>query len=163
MGIADDIGVCGSTEAEHDQAFCEMLKATRKHNVSLAKLWKAAVQVDTSRLLRTHSDREWDLTSEGKTWGNSKHKEPIKHRELQTILGMVTYLNCFSTKLADLTSPLRELTKKHIHFGWETHHHQALYRIKQELCTSQLISYYDPEPNTPTILQCDASKTGIGP
>ena len=75
---------------------------------------------------------------------------------------MVTYLNCFSTKLADLTSPLRELTKKHVHFGWEFHHQQALYRIKQELCTSQLISYYDPEPNTPTILQCDASKTGIG-
>ena len=35
MGIADDIVVCGSTETEHDQAFCKMLKATRKHNVSL--------------------------------------------------------------------------------------------------------------------------------
>lgn len=27
---------------------------------------------------------------------------------------------------------------------------------------SQLISYYSPDPNTPTILQCDASQTGIG-
>ena len=35
MGIADDIVVCGSTEPEHDQAFCKMLEATRKHNVSL--------------------------------------------------------------------------------------------------------------------------------
>ena len=35
MGIADDIVVCGSTETEHDQAFCKMLEATRKHNVSL--------------------------------------------------------------------------------------------------------------------------------
>ena len=35
MGIADDIVVCGSTKPEHDQAFCKMLKATRKHNVSL--------------------------------------------------------------------------------------------------------------------------------
>ena len=74
---------------------------------------------------------------------------------------MVTYLNRFSTKLADLTSPLRELTKKHMHFSWEPHHQQALDRIKQELCTSQLTSYYDPEPDTPTILQYDASKTGI--
>ena len=47
-------------------------------------------------------------------------------------------------------------------FSWEPHHQQALNKIKQELCTSQLISYYDPEPNTPTILQCDASRTSIG-
>ena len=75
---------------------------------------------------------------------------------------MVTYLNRYSTKLADLTSPLRELTKKHVHFRWEPHHQQALDRIKQELCSSKLISYYDPDPTTPTILQCDASQTGIG-
>ena len=89
-------------------------------------------------------------------------KSPSNMGELQTILGMVTYLNRFSTKLADLTSPLRELTKKHVHFSWEPHHQQALDRIKQELRTSKLISYYDPDPRTPTILQCDASKTGIG-
>jgi len=83
-------------------------------------------------------------------------------RELQTILGMVTYLNCFSTRLADLTSPLRELTKKHVHFSWELHHQQALDGIKQELCLSKLISYYDPDPTTSMILQCDASQTGIG-
>ena len=35
MGIADDIKVCGSTEPEHDQAFCKMFEATRKHNVNL--------------------------------------------------------------------------------------------------------------------------------
>ena len=89
-------------------------------------------------------------------------KAPSNLRELQTILGMVTYLNRFSTQLADLTSPLRELTKKHVHFSWEPHHQQALNKIKQELCSSKLITYYDPDPTTPTILQCDASQTGIG-
>ena len=34
--------------------------------------------------------------------------------------------------------------------------------IKKELCTSQVISYYDPDPNTETILQCDASTLGLG-
>ena len=89
-------------------------------------------------------------------------KTPSNLRELQTILGMVTYLNRFSTKLADLTSPLRELTKKHVQLSWEPHHQQALNKIKQELCSSKLISYYDPDPTTPTIIQCDASQTGIG-
>jgi len=35
MGIADNIVVCGSTESEYDQAFCKMLDATHKHNISL--------------------------------------------------------------------------------------------------------------------------------
>lgn len=153
MGIADDIVVCGSTPSEHDQAFCEMLKATRKHNVSLnsEKLQFKQAQVDfyghvlTEKLEAIHN-----------------MESPSNMGELLTILGMVTYLNHFSTKLADLTLPLRELIKKHVYFSWEPHHQQALDRIKQELCTSKLISYYDPDPSTPTVLQCDASKTGIG-
>jgi len=89
-------------------------------------------------------------------------KTPSNTRELLTILGVVTYINRFSTRLADLTLPLRELTEKHVHFSWEPHHQQTLDGIKQELCSSKFISYYDPDPTTPTILQCDASQTGIG-
>ena len=161
MGIADDIVVCGSTLSEHDQAFCEMLKATRKHNVSLNsdKLQFKQAQVDFYGHVLTENGIQ---PAKEKLEAIHNMKSPSNMGELQTILGMVTYLNRFSTKLADLTSPLRELTKKHVHFSWEPHHQQALNRIKQELCTSKLISYYDPDPSTPTILQCDTSKTGIG-
>ena len=161
MGIADDIVVCGSTQSEHDQAFCEMLKATRKHNVSLnsEKLQFKQAQVDFYGHVLTENGIQPAIE---KLEAIHNMKSPSNMGELQTILGTVTYLNRFSTKLADLTSPLRELTKKHVHFSWEPHHQQALDRIKQELRTSKLISYYDPDPSTPTILQCDASKTGIG-
>ena len=161
MGIADDIIVCGSSEQEHDKAFTEMLKATRKHNVSLnsEKLQFKQSQVD----FYGHT-----LTEEGVQPAKEKLeairniKAPSNIKELQTILGMVTYLSRYSSKLADLTSPLRELTKKYTHLRWEPHHQQALDRIKQELCSAKVISYYDPDPRTPTILQCDASQTGVG-
>ena len=65
-------------------------------------------------------------------------------------------------KLAEITAPLCELLKKNIHFKWEEHHQAALDRIKKELCTSQVIIYFDPDPNTETILQCDASTLGLG-
>ena len=161
MGIADDIVVCGSTESEHDQAFCEMLKATRKHNVSLnsEKLQFKQAEVDFYGHILSENGIQ-PAREKLETIRNIKTPSNIK--ELQTTLGMVTYLNRYSTKLADLTSPLRELTKKHVHFRWEPHHQQALDRIKQELSSSKLISYYDPDPTTPTILQCDASQTGIG-
>ena len=64
-------------------------------------------------------------------------------------------------KLADYTTTLRELTKKHVHFRWEPHHQAALDKIKKELCSSRIISYYDPNPATPTILQCDTSQVGL--
>ena len=161
MGIADDIVVCGSTQPEHDQAFCEMFKATRKHNVSLnsEKLKFKQAQVDFYGHVLTENGIQ---PAKEKLEAIHNMKSPSNMGELQTILGMVTYLNRFSTKLVDLTSPLRELTKQNVHFSWEPHHQKALNRIKQELCTSKLISYYDSDPSTPTILQCDASKTGIG-
>ena len=75
---------------------------------------------------------------------------------------MISYLNRFSVKLADYTATLRELTKKHVHFRWEPHHQATLDKIKKELSSSRIISYYDPNPATPTILQCDASQVGLG-
>ena len=64
--------------------------------------------------------------------------------------------------MAELTSPLRELTKKNVHLRWEQHHQAALDRIKKELCSASILSYYDPDPASTTILQCDASQKGLG-
>ena len=75
---------------------------------------------------------------------------------------MINYLNRFSVKLADYIATLRELTKKHVHFRWEPHHQAALEKIKKGISLSRIISYYDPNPATPTILQSDASQVGLG-
>ena len=75
---------------------------------------------------------------------------------------MINYLNRFSVKLAYYIATLRELTKRHLYFRWEPHHQAALDKIKKELSSSRIISYYDPNPATPIILQCDASEVGLG-
>ena len=87
---------------------------------------------------------------------------PVNAAKLHTILGMLNYLNRFSVKLAEYTAPLRELTKKRVHFRWEPHHQAALDRIKKELSSPRIISFYDTNTATPTILQCDASQIGLG-
>ena len=137
-----------------------MLEATRKHNVGLnsEKLQFKHTKVDFFGHVLTQNGIQ---PAKEKLEAIRNIKIPSNMKELQTILGTVTYLNHFSTKLAELTSPLRELTKKHVHFSWEPRHQQALNEIKQELRSSKLISYYDPDPTTPTILQWDASQTGI--
>ena len=47
---------------------------------------------------------------------------PKDRSELETILGMVTYLTRFSPNLATLTAPLRNLLKKDVEFVWNESH-----------------------------------------
>ena len=74
---------------------------------------------------------------------------PTNAKDLLTILGMISYLNRYSAKLAQLISPLRDLIKKNALFKWEELHQIAL---------NSVISCYDPNPGTVTVLQCDASQ-----
>ncbi len=88
---------------------------------------------------------------------------PSNQKGLHTLLGLITYLNRFSRKLADLAAPLRAMLKEGVHSKWDPHHEQALNKIKKELCNNpQLISYYNKDLKTPTILQCNASTHGLG-
>ena len=160
-GIADDLIVAGATEEEHDAAFIQLMETARKNNVGFnsEKLQFKQKKVN----FYGHTVTEHGLVpAEDKLQAIKNIQTPQNAKELQTLLGMVNYLNRFSVKLAEMTAPLRELLKKNIHFQWETHHQAALERIKKELYTSQVISYYDPDPNTKSILQCDASILGLG-
>ena len=90
MGIADDIVVCGSTPSEHDQAFCKMLKATRKHvSLNSEKLQFKQAQVNFYGHVLTENGIQ-----PAKEILEAIHnmKSPSNMGELQTILGMVTYL-----------------------------------------------------------------------
>ena len=44
----------------------------------------------------------------------------------------------------------------------QQHHKETLEEIKTELYKTQIIIYYDIDPNTITILQCDASTLSVG-
>ena len=160
-GIADDIIISGSTEEEHDEALIKMLEASRKNNIGLNSDKLQFKQKEVNFYGHTLTEKGIKPSTE-KLEAIHNLKTPTNSKELLTILGMVTYLSRFTTKLAALTAPLRELTKKNVHFKWEKHHQAALDKIKEELCKAKVVSYYDPNPETPTILQTDASQVGLG-
>ena len=159
--IADDIIVYGATQQEHDQAFISMLDATRANNVSLNSQKLQFKQPKVNFFGYTLSS-EGILPAVDKLETIRNITKPTNAKELLSLLGIITYLNRFSSKLAELTAPLRELTKKNVHFKWEHQHQMALENIKKELCSAQVLSYYDPNPEAVTILQCDASMKGLG-
>lgn len=160
-GIADDIIVFGSTEDEHDQAFVNMLEATRANNVILNSE-KLQFKQQSVNLFGHKLTQDGTLPAADKLEALRNISAPSNTKELLFPLELITYLNRFSTKVAELTAPLRKLTKKNVHFRWEQHHQAALDRIKEELCSAPILSYYDPDPATTTILICDASQKGLG-
>ena len=160
-GIADDIIVCGSTEEDHDQAFVRMLEASRANNVGLnsEKMQFKKQQVN----FFGHTLTPYGVVPiRDKLEAIKSISAPTNSKELLSLLVMITYLNRFSARIATLTAPLRELTKKNARFQWNQSHQAALDQIKKELCKAQVLSYYDPDPSTTTILQCDASQEGLG-
>lgn len=160
-GIADDIIVFGATSEEHDQAFIQLLESCKANNICLnsGKLQFKQQEVNfyghtlTAQGLKPAADKLEAIRN---------IKTPEDAKELHTIMGIITYLNRFSSKLSDITKPLRELLKKNVHFQWNEVHQRALDRVKEELCKAQVLSYYNPSYDTTTVLQCDASKSGVG-
>ena len=58
-------------------------------------------------------------------------KQPTNKNELETVLGMITFLSKFAPNLAELTSPLRHFFLKDVEFSWDKPHIQAFDKLKQ--------------------------------
>lgn len=156
----DDILVTGSTEEKHI-VMTKILERAKENNIrfNVQKFQYKKKRVN----FFGHAITEHGLSpTEDKLQAIKDIQSAKNAKELYTLLGMISYLNRFSVKLSQMTASLRELVKKNVHFLWQQHHQDALEAIKTELCRAQIISYYDTDPNTTTILQCDASTLGVG-
>ena len=73
---------------------------------------------------------------------------PTSKKEVQTFLGMVQYLSKFSSRLSELSEPLRDLVHIHVPFIWQPEHIQAVEAIKKEIAQAPVMKYYDPKKLT---------------
>ena len=68
----------------------------------------------------------------------NKIPQPTNVRDIWYFLGMVTYLNKYSPRLAKLVDSLRELTKKNAPFVWGPGHTEAFEAIKKEITSTSI-------------------------
>ena len=157
--LVDDVLIAGKTRAEHDANLRAALERSRENNIRLNpdKLEVGVTEVNYFG----HT-----ISAEGLKPDAEKIKAiqdmptPTNKKELESFLGMVTYLSKFAPHMSTVTKPLRDLLKKDVPFQWDAQHDMAFTNTKNIITNHPVLTFYDP--NKPLTLQVDASQGGCG-
>lgn len=165
LNIADDILVYGIGNSEqeavtdHNRNLQALLKRCREHNIALNRDKLKLKQKEVSFMGHI-------LTSHGVKMDPEKAKaiqempKPEDVEGIQRLNGFINYLAKFLPGLADVTEPLRRLTRKGVEWQWTEEQGKSFEEIKRLVTTAPILSYYDPKAELE--IQCDASLKGLG-
>ena len=157
--LIDDVIIHGRTREEHDYNLRAALDKASESNMKLnsEKLTVGATQVEYFGHLITDQGLKPDPE---KIKAIQMMPPPTNKKELQTVLGMITYLSKFAPQLSETTKPMRDLLKEENEFSWDKPQEEALNKVKQIITSQPVLAFFDPRK--PITLQVDASKHGLG-
>lgn len=90
----------------------------------------------------------------------SEFPPPKSPKQLRRFLGMTGWYRRFIQNYADIAAPLTDCLKKASKFHLTPEAEQSFHMLKQKLIAAPLLANVDYKK--PFIIQCDASKSGIG-
>ena len=94
-----------------------------------------------------------------KTEEISKIKTPRNTDKVRAFLGLLNYYRQFIPAFSDLMHPIQKLLKKNVKFEWTEECDKAFITAKETHMRDPIL--YHPDPNTPWIIETDASKTAF--
>ncbi len=86
--------------------------------------------------------------------------EPSSTSQVASFLGMTAYYLRFLPQYSRTTAPLRQLLKKDEPWNWTAECSEAVQILKSQLTTPPILAHFDPD--SPTIVTCDASTKALG-
>ena len=154
----DDVLIRGEDQKTHDE---------RLH-VALSRLEKAGAALNNKCEFNKSEIDFWGhrLNKDGvrplpeRTKAVANMPQPQNVTEVKRFLGMANQLGKFTSQLAEVSTPLRQLLSKDAAWTWDTPQQQAFQRIKDILCSSEILALYDMDK--PTVVTADASSHGLG-
>ena len=157
--IMDDILVAGRDISHHDSVLEKVLFCAKSYNMKL-NFDKVRVRKQQVPYVG-HIISAEGLKPDPEKVRAMKEMPPTTTKEdVRRFLGSIQYLAKFLPMLAEVETPLRELTKKDVLFHWDAPQAKAFQRLKDLCCTAPVLAYYDVKKET--TIQCDASKNAVG-
>ena len=161
IGIHNDVVIHGKTREEHDANLVNFLNVCQEEGLTLngKKLELRKEEITFFGALFTKEGMRPDPK---KLQGIEDLTPPADKQQLQSFLGMVTYMGEFIPHLSHHTQPLRALLKKDTVFYWDEQINRSFQQLKHILreASSTPLRYYDR--NLPVTVQADASIRGLG-
>ena len=128
------------TDKEHDRNLTNFLNIAGEHGLKIGadKIQYKKISIEFYGLqFMTDGYRPTDK----KIHDIQLIPEPKEVTQLQSFLGMVTYLNRYSPRLTEITAPLQDLIKDNVPFIWGPKHPKAFHATSQEIQSAPLLVY----------------------
>ncbi len=155
----DDIIIFGSSFEETLANLKLVMGRLLEHNL-LCKAQKCELFETSIAFLGHVVSEEGIATDPAKVEKICNLSAPKEKSGIRRIFGLGNYYKWFIKSYCVKTPSLQELLKKSVHFRWGDEQEQALINLKDALCKAPVLAY--PYPDTPYILETDASNLAIG-
>ena len=129
----DDVLVFGSSEQEHDERLCKVLRIVQKCGLMLND--KCEFGQRSVKFLGHIIDENGFRADPNKAHTIVNMRAPKNVTDVSRFLGMANQLGKFSPQLADLSTSLHDLLRKDVMFVWGHKHNEAFLALKC-LCSS---------------------------
>lgn len=143
----DDILIYGNTVEEHDQNLKNVMEVIKTHRIPLNEE-KSELNRDEVEFLGYRISENGIRQTGERIAAILALKPPKSKEELQSLLGLITYVSRFIPHLATLTEPLRRLLVKDMPFLWKSIHDESLEKIKFWMSKSEFLGYFNLEDRT---------------
>lgn len=157
--VHDDMILYGQTKQEHDLAVAEVVKRAKEVGARFNKDKLQYCQSQVKFMGQIFSQLGMQIDPD-RVESLCKLKAPTTKVELQRVIGSFNYVRRYVKNMSDLMHPLCQLLKNNVEWSWLPEHQQAFVRLKEVVTKTPALVPFDPLKQT--VLQCDASKNGLG-
>ena len=134
------------------------MKVAREHGLVLNKK-KCEAKSNSVKFFGCVYDKHRAHPDPSKVSAIKEMPAPQNKGELQSFLGMVTYLSPFIPQLSSHTATLRGLLKTDVEYSWNTTYQVTFDKLKSLVCEDTTLRYFNMKK--PVTIQVNASGKGL--
>ena len=141
ISIADDIGVFGKNQQEHDNNLINLMNEAKKNGLVFNEM-KCSIGINSLPFFGLTFDEKGVHPNKDLLKAIQALSIPNNETKLREFLGIATYMSTFIPNLATLTAELRDILKEE-EFIWSESNTKDFEHVKEEICNATTLAYFN--------------------